>query len=249
MKALITGATSGIGRDIARYLASKKIELILVGRNTNSLNSLKKELMTKVSTYQIDLNNDIDINKLLNIIKSESIDILINGAGFGYCDYFSHYNYAKDVDMINTNMKAFHIIFKETLSMMEKKNAGYILNIASFAGFVPGPMMATYYATKSYVLRLSEAVAYEEKKKNSNVSISILCPGPVKTNFESVANVNFHMKALESEYVAKYAIDKMFKKKLVIIPGVRMKISKLLLKIVPKRIQLFIFYRMQSVRK
>ena len=249
MKALITGATSGIGRDMARYLATKKIDLILIGRNINSLKSLKDELKTNIKIYKIDLVNKNDLKKIVNIIYKENIDILINNAGFGFCDYFDNYNIKKDIDMINTNIEAFHIIFKETLNIMRNKNNCYILNVASFAGFVPGPLMATYYATKSYVLRLSEAVYYEEKKKNSNVSISILCPGPTKTNFNNIANVKFNIESLESEYVAKYAINKMFNKKFIIIPGFKMKIAKVILKIIPEKILLFVFYKIHTITK
>ena len=111
---------------------------------------------------------------------------------------------------------------------MEKKDTDtYILNVASSAGLMPGgPLMSTYYATKSYVRSFTEALYYEEKKKKTKVHISVLCPGPVDTNFNNVAGVHFSVKPLKSTYVAKYAIDKMFEEKMLIIPGTKMKLAK-----------------------
>jgi hypothetical protein len=106
---------------------------------------------------------------------------------------------------------------------MIKKDSGYILNVSSSASFQAGPLMATYYASKSYVTKLTVAIYEELRRKKSKVHVSCLCPGPVKTNFNDVANVDFAMKGLDSDYVAKYAIDKMFKNKLIIVPGFKMK--------------------------
>lgn len=248
MKALITGASSGIGRDMAKYLDNMNYDLMLVGRNINSLNSLKKELKNKCTIIKCDLSIENDIQKVCNIIKKEKIDILINNAGFGDCDYFTKSNLDKEIKMIDTNIKAMHIIFKETLKMMDEKNNGYILNTSSFSAFSPGPLMATYYATKAYVLRISEAVYYEEKMKNKNVHISVLCPSPIKTNFENIANVDFKIKKFESKYVAKYAINKMFKNKLVIIPGLSMKIFRIIINIIPNKILMFFSSYIQKKR-
>lgn len=227
MKALITGASSGIGLDMAKYLASKKVELILVARNREKLEQLQESLPTKTTIIVTDLGIEQKVKELYVLTKNENIDILINNAGFGYCGDFDKGELAVDIPMIETNIKAVHILTKAFLRDMLKKNKGYILNVASSAGFLPGgPLMATYYATKSYVVSLTEAVHYELKKKKSNVSISCLCPGPVKTNFNTRANVQFKMKGMESMDVAKYAIDEMFKKRMLIIPGFKMKCVK-----------------------
>ena len=147
--------------------------------------------------------------------------------------------------MINTNIKAVHILTKSFLKDMEKKNSGYILNVASSAAFQPGPLMATYYATKSYVYQLTEALYYEQKKKKSNVHLSVLCPGPVATNFNNVAGVRFSVKPLTSSYVAEYAIDKMFKKKMLIIPGIKMKCARFFERFASDKLLLKITYRIQ----
>jgi short-subunit dehydrogenase len=131
---------------------------------------------------------------------------------------------------------------------MEKKNNDtYILNVASSAGLNPGgPLMSTYYATKSYVRSLSEALYYEEKKKKTKVHVSVLCPGPVDTNFNNVAGVHFSVKPLKSTYVAKYAIDNMFKNKMLIIPGFKMKCSKFFSRFVSDKYLLKVIYRIQK---
>ena len=227
MKALITGASSGIGLEIAKYLASKKIELILVARNRKKLEELQEELPTKTTIIVTDLSIEQKVKELYVLTKSENIDILINNAGFGYCGDFDKGELAIDLSMIETNIKAVHILTKTFLRDMIKKNNGYILNVASSAGLLPGgPLMATYYATKSYIVSLTEGIHYELKKRKSNVSISCLCPGPVKTNFNNVANVEFKIKAMKSSKVAQYAIDEMFNKKMIIIPGFKMKCVK-----------------------
>lgn len=227
MKALITGASSGIGLEMAKYLASRKVELILVARSREKLEKLQEQLNTKTTIIVTDLSIEQKVKELYVLTKNENIDILINNAGFGYCGDFDKGELTVDIPMIETNVKAVHILTKAYLRDMIKKDSGYILNVSSSAGFLPGgPLMATYYATKSYVLSLTEAIYYELKKKKSNVSISCLCPGPVKTNFNMRANVEFKVKAMCSKEVAKYAIDEMFKKKMLIIPGFKMKCVK-----------------------
>ena len=227
MKALITGASSGIGLEMAKYLASRKVELILVARSREKLEKLQEQLNTKTTIIVTDLSIEQKVKELYVLTKNENIDILINNAGFGYCGDFDKGELTVDIPMIETNVKAVHILTKAYLRDMIKKDSGYILNVSSSAGFLPGgPLMATYYATKSYVLSLTEAIYYELKRKKSNVSISCLCPGPVKTNFNMRANVEFKVKAMSSREVAKYAIDEMFKKKMLIIPGFKMKCVK-----------------------
>ena len=123
------------------------------------------------------------------------------------------------------------------------------MNVASTAAFQPGPLMSTYYATKAYVLRLTEAISYELKKQKSKVRICCLCPGPTKTHFNDVANVKFSIKSYESEFVAKYAIDKMFKKKLIIVPGIMMKLGVFFIRFIPTKLLLRITYNIQRRKK
>ena len=126
---------------------------------------------------------------------------------------FTETDLNRELEMIDVNIRAVHILTKFILRDMEKKKSGYIMNVASSAAFVPGPLMSTYYSTKAYIYHFTEAIAQEQKVKKTNVKISCLCPGPVDTNFANVADVRFTVKSLKSSYVAKYAIDKTLKRK------------------------------------
>ena len=244
MRALITGASSGIGRDIAKELSQKGYDLILVARNLEKLNEVKEKLETNIETVSMDISNPENCKQLYE--KYKDIDILVNNAGFGDCGYFDKSNLEKELQMINTNIVAYHVLTKLYLKDMKAKNSGKILNVASIAGFMPGPLMATYYSTKAYVVRLSEAIREELKKESSKVQISILCPGPVDTNFNKVADVQFALKGLSSEYVAKYTTDKLFKGKFYIVPGWKIKLAKFGAKIAPNTLVAKICYNMQK---
>lgn len=243
MKALITGASSGIGRDIARELSKNGYDLILVARNIEKLNEVKSELKTNVEVVSMDISNVENCKKLHE--KYKNISILVNNAGFGDCGYFTKTSLEKELKMINTNIVAYHVLTKLYLQDMKEKNSGKILNVASIAGFMPGPLMATYYSTKAYVVRLSESIREELRREKSKVQISILCPGPVDTNFNKVADVEFALKGLSSEYVAKYAVKKMFKGKFYIVPGIKIKIAKFASKISKTSIVSMVSYNMQ----
>lgn len=244
MKALITGASSGIGRDIARELSKRGYELIIVARNIERLNKLKEELNTNVEIESMDISIVENCKKLFE--KHNDIDILINNAGFGDCGEFTKTSLEKEIQMINTNITAYHVLTKLYLQKMREKNNGIILNVASIAGFMPGPLMATYYSTKAYVVRLSEAIREELRREKSKVQISILCPGPVDTNFNKVADVEFALKGLSSEYVAKYAVNKMLKGKFYIVPGIKIKLAKIATKIAPNNIVAMFTYNIQK---
>ena len=244
MRALITGASSGIGRDIAKELSQKGYDLILVARNLEKLNEVKEKLETNIETVSMDISNPENCKQLYE--KYKDIDILVNNAGFGDCGYFDKTNLEKELQMINTNIVAYHVLTKLYLKDMKAKNSGKILNVASIAGFMPGPLMATYYSTKAYVVRLSEAIREELKKESSKVQISILCPGAVDTNFNKVADVQFELKGLSSEYVAKYTTDKLFKGKFYIVPGWKIKLAKFGAKIAPNTLVAKICYNMQK---
>ena len=244
MKALITGASSGIGRDIARELSKRGYELVIVARNLDRLNKLKEELNTNVEIESMDISVVENCKKLFE--KHNDIDILINNAGFGDCGEFTKTSLEKEIQMINTNITAYHVLTKLYLQKMREKNNGIILNVASIAGFMPGPLMATYYSTKAYVVRLSEAIREELRREKSKVQISILCPGPVDTNFNKVADVEFALKGLSSEYVAKYTVDKMMKGKFYIVPGIKIKLAKIATKIAPNNIVAMFTYNIQK---
>jgi len=246
MKALITGASSGIGLEIAKYLDSLDYELILVARDKEKLESFASTLKNKAKVIVMDLLVEANVKSLYVLTKNEDIEILVNNAGFGDFGTFSETELSKELEMIDLNIKAVHILTKMFLKDMKKKNKGYILNVASSAAFQPGPLMATYYSTKAYVLRLTEAVSYELKKEKSNVKVSCLCPGPVDTNFNNVAGVRFSVKPLKADYVAQYAINKMFKNKLVIIPGFKMRCARFFGRFLSDKKLMSITYKIQK---
>ena len=242
MKALITGASSGIGREFARILSKQGYDLVLVARDKEKLNELKNELKTNIKLVTMDL-SIIDNCKKLHA-DNPNIDLLINNAGFGDCGNFTSTSLDKEISMIDTNITAYHILTKLYLIDMKKINKGHILNVASIAGFMPGPLMSTYYATKSYIVRLSEGIREELNKEKSNVKISILCPGPVSTNFNKVANVKFALKERNSYQIAEYAINHL--NKFYIIPGLDIKFARFGAKLFPSSLVAKITYMVQK---
>lgn len=247
MKALITGASSGIGKEMAKYLASKNIDLILIARRIERLEELKKELNNvNVSIMSADLNNIDDVYKIYNEYSKDNIDILINNAGFGLFGNFYETDLNRELEMINVNLVAPHILTKLFLKDFINKNNGYILNVCSSAGFMAGPKLSTYYSTKNYMLKLSMAIYEELRSINSKVSISALCPGPVDTEFNDVAKGKFTIKGCKSDYVAKYAIDNMFKRKLFIIPKFSIKASIFSMRFIPYKLQLRVIHNIQN---
>lgn len=248
MKVLITGASSGIGRDMAEIFAQKGYNLVLVSRSEEKLQKVKENILKNnkvdIEIVSIDLSNKQNCKELHNRVKD--VDILVNNAGFGDCGEFTKTDLEKELKMINTNIVAYHILTKLYLKDMKEKNSGKILNVASIAGFIPGPLMATYYSTKSYIVRLSESIREELKKDKSKVQISILCPGPVATDFNNVANVKFHMREASSDKVAKYAVKKLLKGKFYIIPGLDVKAGIFFSRFVPSSFVAKITYRVQK---
>ena len=248
MKVLITGASSGIGRDLAREFAKLKYDIVLVARNVERMEKLKEELIKEfsvnVSYRQVDLSSRTACINLYN--EEKEIDILVNNAGLGDFGNFTETDLEKEFAIIDTDITALHILTKLYLKDMKKRDEGIILNVASIAGFLPGPLMATYYAAKNYVVRLTEGIKEELRRDKSNVKISLLCPGPVKTNFNNVANVKFELSSLSSEYVARYTVKKLLKGKFYIVPGFTVKCAKFFSKITPNFILRRICYNTQK---
>lgn len=246
MKALITGASSGIGHDMALILGDMGYDLILVARRMERLLELKNEIKTNVQLLSLDLSLTSSCYELYETVKNQKIDVCINNAGFGVYGDFCETDLASELNMIDINVRALHILTKLFLKDFKTRDSGYILNVASIAAFLPGPLFAGYYATKAYVLRLTEAVNEELRHSKSNVYIGVLCPGPVQTEFDKVANIGEGVRGLTSAFVASYAVKMMFKRKMIIIPGMFMKIVRIFSKFAPEKLLLTSSYKAQA---
>ena len=246
MKALVTGASSGIGREISYYLASLNIDLIIVARNKKELEKIKEKVNVDVKIITLDLIKKENVYKLYDLVKNNNIDILVNNAGFGLFGLFNETDLNRELEMIDLNVTTYHILTKLFLKDFVKKDNGYILNVCSSAGFMAGPRLSTYYATKNYITKLTMAINEELRQMKSNVSISALCPGPVNTNFNKVANGDFSIKEISPKLVAKLAVDKMFKRKMLIIPTFKMQCAVFFTRFIPYRLQLIIAYHIQG---
>ena len=247
MKALITGASNGLGRDFAIKLANMGYDLVLVARSEDKLDHLKNDLkdIVDVKTEVMDLSKQENVYKLYDKYKNK-IDLLINNAGFGLFGTFNKTDLDDEINMIDLNVVCLHILTKLFLKEFVSRDSGQILNVASLAAFEPGPLMDTYYATKSYVYNLSMGIYEELRRNKSNVKISVLCPGPTDTGFNDRAKVEFSVKSLSSDYVTSYALKKLKRNKLLIIPNMRMKLAVFGTRFMPRKLLLKVIYNIQE---
>ena len=254
MIALITGASSGIGEEIAKKLAKRGFNLILTARRLDRLEDIKQQIKAaynvKVKILPYDLSKKEDCISLYNDVKGLNIDMLINNAGFGLFGKFIETDLDSELQMIDVNIKAVHILTKLFLQDFCKRNHGYILNVSSIAGYMAGPLMSTYYASKNYVLQLTRAISEELKRAKLNgVYIGALCPGPVTTEFNKVAGAEFALSGASADEVAEYAVKEMLKKKVIIIPKNYVKALSVVSKIAPSNIVLKGTYYAQKARR
>lgn len=245
-RALITGATSGIGKEIAKYLHRKGWQLVLTGRNQNMLARMAKKFGTGTKYIALDLAERDAPEKLYNFCKNLNIAFLVNNAGFGIFGEFTETNLTEELALIDVNIRAVHILTKLFLQDFVKKDKGIILNVASSAGFLSGGMMASYYASKNYVVRLTTAIREELRRRGSHVQIGVLCPGPVATNFNARAGVNFSVQPVSAAYVAEYAVKQSFAGKGIIIPTFTMKLGIMAARLVPEEIAGMFIYDLQK---
>ena len=248
MKALITGASSGLGRDMARVLSAMGYDLILTARRGDRLELLKAELPTSVRVISLDLCSQDNCVLLYEMVRDEPINVLINNAGMGTFGPFWQTDLHKELRLLDLNVLAQHVLFKMFLRDFVAHDSGYILNVASSAAFSPGPFMASYYASKSYILNLTMAVREELKLNDHHVCVSALCPGPMATEFDQKAGIRFTSPYQSSIRVAKIAIRKMFDRQLLIIPGPLMKMNRLIARIAPDGLVLKMASRLQRHR-
>ena len=239
---VVTGASSGIGLEFARIFARNQVNLALVARNVNALNSLSKELKTnykiKVLVYELDLSVISNVEALVTDLDKRKIKpkYLINNAGFGDFGTFKETSWDKELKMINVNIIALTYLTKMFITRMLGGERSYIVNVASGAAFQPGPLMAVYFATKSYVLHLSEAVS--EELSGSNITVTTLCPGPTQSNFWSVAGKDKTFGIMgrmpTSKQVAEFGYQAMLDSRRVAVYGWTNRLGVLLVRFLPR---------------
>ena len=246
MLALVTGASSGIGRDMARELSRRGYDLIITARRRDRLEELAEKLPTRVRVIEMDLSRADNCRRLHELTAEEPVDVLINNAGFGVFGAFEESDLERELEMLDINIRATHMLTKLYLRDFLRRGEGMILNVSSSAAYLPGPLLSSYYASKAYVLRLTEAIHEELRRKGSAVYIGALCPGPVKTEFDRVAGVHFSVKGMDSGRVARYALDQMFRRRMVIIPGAQMKLARQMTRLLPQQMLLRAAWHLQE---
>lgn len=226
--ALITGASSGIGRELAKIFARKKANLVLVARNAEKLELIKAEIQSEhpceIFIIPADLSKNIDIEKVYRSCEEQNIqvDYLINNAGFGIGGAFLESDWDTYSRMLKLNILGLTHLCHLFLPKMQAAGFGRIMNVSSIAGFLPGPNMAVYFASKAYVLHFTEALNME--LKGSKVTVTALCPGPTDTAFQDIAEMT-GTKAFQpsrlytAQEVAEFGFNAMMNGWRVAIPG------------------------------
>jgi len=246
--ALVTGASSGIGLEISRELSREGYELILVARSEEKLRAIAKEL-GNAKVIVSDLALPDAPRKVFD--AAGPVNVLVNNAGFGISGPFAGTDLGKQLEVIQVNVSALTALTKLFLAPMLERNSGHIVNVASTAAFLPGPLMAVYYATKAYVLSFSEAIA--DELRNTGVKVTALCPGPTSTGFADVAGMTSSrlfslVKPMSSRRVARYGVRAMHRGTRVAIPGVANKLGTQSLRITPRRLVTALVRKLQENR-
>jgi uncharacterized protein len=239
--ALITGASGGIGLDLAKLFAQDKHDLVLVARSRGALGELARECESRHGVKAIvvaaDLSRPDAPQEIVTELQRQSVhvDFLVNNAGFGAHGAFADVEATTHLDVIQVNVAALTHLTRLVLPDMLGRRWGRILNLASTAAFVPGPYMSVYYASKAYVL--SHSVALSRELRRSGITVTALCPGPTRTGFQSRANMTdaklFRLSVMDSAAVARAGYAGMLRGKAVVIPGLSNKVSARAGRLVP----------------
>lgn len=236
MKALITGGTSGIGRCMAEELLTRGYEVYIVSRKEGDLAKTRERFPNgKITFWSYDLIQEEECYRLLKESESIDFDLFINNAGYGDIGRITKTSLEKEVNMVKLNDIATLILVKSFLVRFIQKGKGRVLTVASAAAFGVAPYMNVYYATKAFVYSLAHGYYRELKDMKSAVSLSVLCPGPVKTRFEEVANAKFTIGSITPEQCAKTAIQGLLKGKFEIVPSFKIKLGHVFAHLLPKK--------------
>ena len=241
MKALITGASSGIGEAISRELSCRGYHVILIARREDLLLNVKNSLSGPCEIFSCDIT--LGDNAFRIFQKYPDIDLLVNCAGCGVFGEFTKTDIQRELDMISLNVASLHVLTKLYFKSFCQRNSGKILNVASSAAFFSGPFFSSYYASKAYVLHLSEALSYE--CKGSGVCVSVFCPGPVKTEFGKKDGISDGRGAISPERAALAAINGVMKGKRIIFPDLKTQLLVFFSRFLPREILLKIVKKEQ----
>lgn len=256
--ALITGASGGIGRALATCFAEQGYQLVLVARNVKALNQVAGQLTQQYRIPVKVLPQNLAQLGAANLIVQElqaaqiTVDVLVNNAGFGDFGYFWQRETARSLAMIQVNVMALTHLTRLLLPEMIAQGGGKILNVASMAAFVPGPVMAVYYATKAYVLSFSEALANE--LQGTGVSLTILCPGPTTSGFHAAAQIqplppSSQHRLMDVQTVAQAGVAGLLRGQVIVVPGLKNQVLALAIRVLPRPIVRSLVRRMQSARE
>lgn len=243
MQVLITGASSGLGYELAKLFDDNGSTLILVARNQVALEQLCQELKTMPTLLIGDLTQEDFLNEVMHYIKEHPIDILINNAGIGAYGYFKDISMEQEKNLILLNILALHSLMK---AFIQSKETGRIINISSIAACQVDPLMATYGATKSYVWMLSKSVQVELRKQHSNIQVQVCLPGSFNSSFDQNANISSPLKGASGQKVAKEIMKGIKKNKQVILPIFSNKYAYYLSKLIPERALMEIEFYLQN---
>ena len=249
--AVITGASSGIGKSFAILLAAKGYQLVLIARRREPMEELAARLERRYGTecriITADLSKEAEVDRCCEALGDLDVDVFINNAGLGEAGPFLQTDGAKELFMVDVNVRAVHQFTKRMLAYFDRRGGGSLLNVASSAGLLPGgPYMAAYYATKAYVVSLTRAIARELEEAGSPVYIGCLCPGPVNTEFNDVANVRFALPGISPEKCVAAAWRGMRRGQVVIVPTLLMKLATAGSRLLPVKVALRITGRQQK---
>jgi short-subunit dehydrogenase len=253
---LITGATTGIGYELAKVFARNGFDLVLNARNQEMLVQRKKEIVEQygceVKIIPADLSIQSEAHRIYYLLKEENVrvEILVNNAGFGLKGEFSKNKLETEINMIELNISAVVILTKLFMRDMLERGSGRILNVASTAAFQPGPFMAVYYATKAFVLHFSAAVSSEIH--DSNIAVSTLCPGITPTKFQERAGLTakggIKLPKTDAASVAEIAFKGVLKGKRLIVPGAFNKIGLFFQELMPRPVSMKVIGMVQKKR-
>ena len=255
MYALVTGASAGIGLEITKDLARRGYDLILTARREEVLQKVRRQILKKypdrnVIVIPADLSRREECFRLYEeacaLAGEDNIDFVVNNAGMGVSGLFLETDLDRELTLIDLNVASVHILSKLFLRLMTKNGHGILMNVGSCAGFTSGPTFSSYYASKNYVVRLTEAIYEELRQAGSPVKVSCLCPGPVATAFNDNSGVKVSGKQITARQAAREGVEGAMKGKMLVIPGRKMKAVVVGSHLMGERLSTLINYHVQK---